>query len=164
MVAGLFEPTPLTLRHRDRSYNRGMRRTAILLGLTLLTATPALSQSIAEMLTSLADVPWSEMDRVQKRFEYLLPRFIEPCSDIDADKTAGDMIYRTFEVIEDAGVKADLLELFEGMYGIARLSHQVLGGPAPCLQYLAVYAAGRSEGLSHDESTEGIKAIINLAR
>ena len=93
-----------------------------------------------------------------------MPRFIEPCSDIEAEKTAGDMIYRTVEVIEEAGVKADLLEVFEGMYGIARLSHQVLRGPAPCLQYLAFYATGRSEGLSHDESIEGIRAILNLAR
>lgn len=140
-----------------------MRKAVIPLGLVLLMPSPAVSQSLAEMLTSLADVPYSEMDRVQKRFEYLLPRFIEPCSDIDAEQTAGDMIYRTFEVIEEAGVKADLLEVFEGMYGIARLSNQIVG-PAPCLQYLAVYAAGRSEGLSHDESLEGIKAILNLAR
>ena len=141
-----------------------MRKAGILLGLALLMSSPAVSQSLAEMLTSLADVPYAEMDRVQKRFEYLLPRFIEPCSDIEAEKTAGDMIYRTVEVIEEAGVEADVLEVFEGMYGIARLSHQVLRGPAPCLQYLAFYATGRSEGLSHDESIEGIKAILNLAR
>ncbi len=116
------------------------------------------------MLTRLADVPWSERERVQKRFEYLLPRFIEPCSDIDTEKTAGDMIYRTVQVIEDDGVKVDVLEVFEGMYGVVRVSHQVLQGAAPCLQYLAMYAAARAEGLSHDESTAGIKAILNIAR
>ena len=112
------------------------------------------------MLTNISGVPYADRGRVQKRFEYLLPRFVEPCSDIDTAGIAGDMAVRTLQVTEDTGVTVNLLELVEGMHSIVQTSQLVLNGAAPCLQYMSMYSVARSNGLSHDEAVNGMLALL----
>lgn len=121
--------------------------------------------SPAEMLTAIADPPWRERDRVQKRFEYLLPRYVSACVDLETEIDVGDMATFTFQKINESGMNEDLLELTEGVYGVLRHA-QALGllGDGGCAEYFAMYVALRQEGTSPPDATEQIKGILNIFR
>ena len=127
-----------------------------------LTTFPA-AQSPAEMMATIADPPWREMARVQKRFEYLLPRFVSSCPDIDAEIRAADMIVVAFNAVHEAGIDEGLVELSEGLYGIARHANSIdLRGQ--CAEYFAMYAVLRQEGMSPRDATEGLKDLLTAFR
>ena len=135
-------------------------RLAAVAGLLIVFAAPAaFPQSLYEKMTAIADTPWADMDRVEKRFEYLLPQFVTLCKDLDTPTNAGDLIVATRNRVRDSGLKEDLLELSEGLHGAIREISQSLGAPSPCTDLFAMYLVGRQGGLSHKESADGLGAF-----
>ncbi len=120
---------------------------------------------IAEMMATIADPPWGERARVQRRFAYLLPRYVAACADLRTEIDAADVSVHAFQVIGEAGLDEDLLELTEGVYGVLRHA-QVLGllGEGGCREYFAMYITMRQEGMSPADATDGIKGILNAFR
>ena len=122
-------------------------------------------RSPAELLTTIADPPWGERARVQRRFEYLLPRYVSACADVGTEMKAADMAALTFRKIDEAGLNEDLLELTEGIYGVI-LHARALGllGNAGCAEYFAMYIVLRQEGMPPADATDGIKGVLNAFR
>ena len=122
-------------------------------------------RSPAELLTTIADPSWGERARVQRRFEYLLPRYMSACADIGTEMKAADMAALTFRKIDEAGLNEDLLELTEGIYGVI-LHARALGllGDGGCAEYFATYMVLRQEGMSPADATDGIKGLLSALR
>ena len=74
--------------------------------------------------------------------------------------TAADMAALTFRKIDEAGLKEDLLELTEGIYGVI-LHARALGLHGGCAEYFAIYIALRKEGMSPADVTDGIKGVLD---
>ena len=129
-----------------------------------LAAFPALAtngyggQSPAEMMAALAQPPQRERERVRKRFEFLLPRFVSRCPDVETEENAADFLYFAFNEIRDAGIAEDLLGLSDRLYQVVR---DTISAEPQCREVFVLYAVLRQEGMSPPDATKGLTDLIN---
>ena len=112
----------------------------------------------AEALTVLAAPSAEDLDTTKRRFEFILPRLVQWCPDIESDARASDMVAGALTLIERAGLKQEeggMLGLGEALHSVTADSLEFLSVavmPDKCTVLWAAYIHLRKEGWSQDEA------------
>ena len=146
----------------------------VILVVLFVCSVQAQEHSTAEKMAALSDLGWLDTgEEAIKRYEYILPRIVDACSDIPNDSDAGDMLYVGHKFVKEAGVagKENLLKYTESAYQIVRRlrdSYQKSDIPMKCGELFSMYTIARREGQSSEKAIEtvckGVAALMNLMK
>ena len=140
------------------------RFTWALVALALVPAVHA-EPSPAEKMTVIAAPSWRDMANTEKRFGYVLPRFVSMCADLDRDSRAADMLVFTWQKLEEAGLGGEegLLSVSNTLFGLTT-SLSAMGGTyarnMKCAEIFTMYLSARLGGTSVKESKDGVYELI----
>ena len=128
----------------------------------------------AERMAGLSDVGWLDARKeAMKRYNYILPKMVDACSDITTDSRAGGMLYVGHKAVKDAGAAGEenLLKYTENAYQIMRKLESAYRNaelPMKCSELFAMYTIARCEGQPPEKAlktvSEGIAALVNLLK
>ena len=110
--------------------------------------------SLAEKMSYLSDLGWfGNIEQAARRYEYLLPRFRDLCSDALTETKAGDMLYASYLKVKEAGASGEenLLRYADNAYRVVTAvsrKYKLAGVPLRCAKVFASYAHSRREGNS----------------
>lgn len=115
----------------------------------------------AYMLMIISSPKFSDRETVETRFRFILPKFVENCSDVNRDMKAADMLVVVHNEIKKAGLVKQ-----EGLLETANILFQVTsrisigarnaGAPMRCSEIWAMYTSLRLQGFSIDDAAEGV--------
>ena len=121
-------------------------------------------RSVPEMLTLIAQPQRSERVTTQKRFKFLVPRFVRMCDDIGTPMKASDMLVFSWKEMEKAGLGSEegLLALSNNLFSIASQVSALGLDTMKCAEWWSAYLVARQEtGMSQSEAKA---AVIGIAR
>lgn len=141
---------------------------AFIIALVALSAASSLQaeKSPAELLTIIESPSWGKTADTQKRFEYILPKFVLMCSDIDNDMKAADMLTFSRNKLDEAGLAGEegLLSVSNTLFGLTS-SLSALGVSysrnMKCAEIFSLYLTARLNGQSPKESKDGVYALVS---
>ena len=129
--------------------------------------------TLAEKMAYLSDLGWfGNIEQATRRYEYLLPRFRDLCSDALTEAKAGDMLYASYLKVKEAGASGEenLLKYANNAYRVVTAvsrKYNLAGVSLRCADVFASYAHFRREGNSEEKSvvsaSAGVNAIVSLA-
>ena len=115
----------------------------------------------AEMLAAVAEPDWADRETTRRRFEFILPRIVERCPDIETDLQATGMLLNALTLMENAGLEQDE----GGMLGLSNALHSITTDlavtskasviPGNCSDLWGAYTFLRKEGMSTDGAKVG---------
>ena len=144
-----------------------MRR-CISIGLALgsLLATETAAQSLAEKMAVLSMPKFGENDRTVRRFEFLLPRLADVCTDMESEDEVADVLVVVYQQLQDAGLEGEegLLDLTENLYKLTATFETIyrsarIDPPNKCRDPWASYVILRRERYSPDEARGSLVEI-----
>ena len=116
---------------------------------------------VVDLMATLSQPRWGELRKVQKRWEFLLPRLSKFCS--HPQSQIGDMIAITYQELEGAGIDEPFLDLANNLHLITSSIERLMKEKAAsCDSQWAAYVMIRREGGYKPEET--IQGIITLAQ
>ena len=149
------------------TWEEHMHRVIIALVISLVTASLcAQEKSPAELMTIIESPSWGKTADTKKRFEYILPRFVSMCSDIDDDMKAADMLTLSRNKLDEAGLAGEegLLSVSNTLFGLTS-SLSALGVSysrnMKCAEIFSLYLTARLNGQSPKESKDGVYTLIS---
>lgn len=126
--------------------------------------------STAEKMAALSDLGWFDTgDEAVKRYEYILPKLVDACSDLPTDSRVADVLYVGHKYVKDAGAsgKENLLRYTENAYQIVRAlqrPYQQAKLSMKCMEVFALYTTARQEGQTPEKAfktvSDGIEALL----
>ena len=123
-------------------------------------------RSPAENLTIIADPAWGKREETQRRFAFILPRFVSLCSDVDEDERAADYLFVTWKRINEAGLgtnEGGLVGMSNNLFDLTN-SLAALGGAfsrnMKCSETFAMYIQLRLSGKSSEAAKNGMYELI----
>ena len=149
----------------------------LIIVLLLLMAAPFMQAqdkeyTVAEKMAFLSDLGLFDSGAdATKRYEYILPRMRDACSDTPNDDRVGDMLYVGYKHVKNAGVAADenLLKYTESVYRIVtqvKAPYSRSNLPMKCAELFSLYSVARSEGQSPEQAVKtvaaGVTALVEL--
>lgn len=142
---------------------------AIAVGVLMVLPLPILADSTleetVETLTIITSPDFEKRTQTKKRFRFILPVFVERCTDIDQTVRAGDMIAVLYKELDNAGLTSE-----EGFFMLANNLHRMTMAisvrtqssniPLRCVEVWAMYVTLRLQGMGSVESREGVEQIV----
>ncbi len=120
--------------------------------------------SLAEKLTTIESPRWRDRELTLRRFEFLLPRFVNLCKDMDMEVQAADALVVAHRLIKEAGIAEGLLEVFNNMYEVTSEVSAIasLAGASPpdCIEIWAMYATVRQQGMTSEDAKVGVVDVV----
>ena len=145
-----------------------MRIAGTALALVVSSQSALIAQdTAAEMLTLLARPSRSERDTTLRRFQFVLPRIVRNCSDVDTEMFASDLIAFMHRKLYDAGLEREdggYLGIANMFHGLSSEARTAMGKPMSCADLLAVYALLREEGNSPTHSRGAVITLFEALR
>ena len=141
-------------------------QTGIFLFICILFGTAALAErDAAQNLTIITSPSFSERKAVEKRYRFLLPKFVQRCSDIPNDDMAADMLVTSHSVIKEAGLENEegLLDFTNNLFSMTSQIYfhaQAAGVPVRCSRIWAMYVLVREEGLSQSDAMSQLPELV----
>ena len=120
----------------------------------------------ANIMMILSDARFSDQESTEKRYKFILPRFIKSSDDVSGAQKAADMMYASFKQLDDAGLGKEegLLTLSNNLYSMTSqisTSARLADLPLRCAEIWSMYLMLRLEGTGPAESS---RQIIGLTR
>ena len=145
---------------------------AALVGLAVIMLAPASMAADSTLdntvhnLTVIASPSFGKRDATEKRFRFILPAFVEHCSDVGKAVNAADMLVVVHQHLDKAGLASeeDLLTMSNTLH---RMTIQIgnraaaVNVPLKCAEIWAMYLSSRQGGLSVEESRDGVIALTS---
>ena len=124
-------------------------------------------KSAVYMMMEILDVDFSDRETVEKRFNFILLRFVKQCSDITTPMVASDMIVKVHQLLGEAGLGKEetLLTLSNNLHSMTSAIWRAVtsrGISFKCAEVFDLYAMGRREGLTQEVAKEGVVFLISL--
>ncbi len=122
-------------------------------------------ETTAYKLSVIADVGHKERKSAEKRFEFVLPRMVEHCSDVDKEVRVADMLVAGYKFIKEAGLdsKEPLTDFTDTIHRITSDLHPLASAkdvPLKLSEVIGMYATLRQEGQTQEEARKGLTAVI----
>ena len=125
---------------------------------------PAPKSELDDISETMAVISGNDDDT--QRFRFLLPRFVDRCSDILSVTNAGDMLAFSYKQESEAGLEREegLLAISNNLYSVVsevRAAAERAEAASPkCAELFAMYLVGREEGQSADEAKDGACLLL----
>ena len=118
-------------------------------------------KSAAYMMMEISDVDFSDRETVEKRFNFILPRFVKQCSGITTPMVASDMIVKVHQLLGEAGLGKEetLLTLSNNLHSMTSAISSAASSmdiSFKCTEVFGLYAMARREGLTQEVAKEGV--------
>ena len=122
-------------------------------------------EDYAHMMMILTNPAFGERESVEKRYRFLLPRIAESCADAKTPDRVADMVYVSHKRLDEAGLgrRESLLAITETLHRLMREigpAARRVGVPIKCAEVFAMYLVVRLDGMSPEESRNGIAAVV----
>lgn len=143
----------------------GSLATVLLLSMPAPTLAEDSLKDIAYKMAVISRVSYSEMERTENRYRYVLPQFVEICIDVDKPQKAGDMLVTVRNLVIDTGMEEGLLPLVETLYSLTQdvaVYSKVANVPLRCGEIWAMYAALREKGRTPKAASYQVVAVIRM--
>ena len=115
-------------------------------------------ENYAYKLAVLSNASLSDIERVEKRYRFLIPRMVGFCEDVPHADKATDMVYFIFKKLMDIGLvtEEDLLPHTEALHRILAETALLEEGQTvkECAQLFVMYLNARKNGNSRDDSVD----------
>ena len=113
-----------------------------------LFSSPALTgepDSVAYKLIVISSPSFSDRKTVEKRYEFILPRFTKSCDDAAEEERVGGMLVAAHNLLKEVG-----LEKEEKLFNMVKEAHpyaQQVSLPNRCAELFGMYVSSRREGM-----------------
>ena len=118
----------------------------------------------AQNLTIITSPPLSKRNAVERRYRFVLPKFVSRCDDVESEDRAADMLAVLYREIRSAGLDSEegMLELTNNLYSMTnqiRLQVDRANSVLRCAEIWSMYLVVRQEGLSQNEARNQIAEL-----
>ena len=138
---------------------------SLVLAFTIHTVLADDTKDTAYMMMVISSPSFSDMETVEKRYRFILPKLVQRCDDIVDEGKAGDMLYTAYKYLEEAGLENEekLFDFSNTMFSMVSEIHPLAKHakvPNRCAELFAMYVSGRREGMSSQETKIGVTDVV----
>ena len=142
-----------------------MRVSLSVLLLALVVSCPPVlgeEQDTAYKMMTISNVPYSKQEITARRFRFILPQFVEGCSDVPKESKAGDMLYVVYQKLDEAGLDESLPAVTNNLYSLTQEivpSAKRAKVPLRCAEIWVMYLQARLKGMTTEKAQRGVSSL-----